>query len=99
MVSIFKHQLHLCICASNCPLRNERIFKEVCNLPISQGTISNLLYSFSLKARPAYNLIAKKAWNEKVVGTDKTGIKVNDKNNLFWTWQSKLSVFVVFLKK
>jgi transposase len=43
-------------------------------------------------------LIAEKVWNEKVVGTDETGIKVNGKNNWFWTWQSKLSTYVVFSK-
>ncbi|MBJ7883026.1 IS66 family transposase, partial [Gelidibacter salicanalis] len=78
--------------------RMSEFFKDVCNLPISQGTICNLLNGFALKAQPAYDLIAKKVWNEKVVGTDETGIKVNGKNNWFWTWQSKLSTFVVFSK-
>ena len=78
--------------------RMSEFLKDVCNLPISQGTISNLLNSFALKARPAYDLIAEKVWNEKVVGTDETGIKVNGKNNWFWTWQSKLSTYVVFSK-
>jgi len=78
--------------------RMSEFLKDVCNLPISQGTISNPLNSFALKARPAYDLIAEKVWNEKVVGTDQTGIKVNGKNNWFWTWQSKLSTYVVFSK-
>tara|TARA_R110002072_G_C7892808_1_gene528951 strand:- start:5 stop:1369 length:1365 start_codon:yes stop_codon:yes gene_type:complete len=78
--------------------RMGEFFRDVCNLPISQGTISNLLNGFALKAQPAYDLIAEKVWNEKVVGTDETGIKVNGKNNWFWTWQSKLSTYVVFSK-
>ena len=78
--------------------RMAEFFKDVCNLPISQGTISNILNSFAKKAQPAYDLIAKKVWNEKVVGADETGIKVNGKNNWFWTWQSKFATYVVFSK-
>lgn len=78
--------------------RMSEFFKDVCNLPISQGTISNLLKNFALKAQPAYDLIAEKVWKERVVGADETGIKVNGKNNWFWTWQSKLSTYVVFSK-
>jgi transposase len=78
--------------------RMSEYFKDVCNLPISQGTICNLLYGFALKAQPAYDLIAQKVSNEKVVGADETGIRVNGKNGWFWTWQSKLVTFVVFSK-
>jgi transposase len=35
-------------------------FSDFCNLPISQGTICNLLDKFAQKAQPAYDLIAKK---------------------------------------
>ncbi len=78
--------------------RMSEYFKEVCNLPISQGTICNLLDGFALKAQPAYDLIAQKVSNEKVVGADETGIRVNGKNGWFWTWQSKFATFVVFSK-
>ena len=73
-------------------------FNDVCNLPISQGTICNLLEGYALKAKPAYDLIAQKEQNEKVVGTDETGIKVNGKNGWFQTWQSIFATFVVFSK-
>ena len=78
--------------------RMSEYFNDVCNLPISQGTICNLLEGFALKAKPAYDLIAQKVSNEKVVGTDETGIKVNGKNGWFWTWQSKFARFVLFSK-
>lgn len=78
--------------------RMSEYFKDVCNLPISQGTICNLLDGFALKAQPAYDLIAQKVSNEKVVGADETGIRVNGKNGWFWTWQSKFATFVVFSK-
>ena len=50
------------------------------------------------KTKPAYDLIAQKVSNEKVVGTDETGIRVNGKNGWFWTWQSMFATFVVFSK-
>lgn len=78
--------------------RMSEYFKDVCNLPISQGTICNLLDGFALKAQPVYDLIAQKVSNEKVVGADETGIRVNGKNGWFWTWQSKFATFVVFSK-
>jgi transposase len=78
--------------------RMSEFFKDVCNLPISQGTICNLLNDFAFKAQPAYNLIAEKVAKQKVVGTDETGIRVNGKNNWFWTWQSKFVSYVVFSK-
>ena len=73
-------------------------FEDVFNLPISQGTICNLLGGFALKAKPAYDLIAQKEQNEKVVGAGETGIRVNGKNGWFWTWQTKFATFVVFSK-
>jgi len=78
--------------------RMSEYFRDVCNLPISQGTIYNLLDGFALKAQPAYDLIAQKVSTEKVVGADETGIRVNGKNGWFWTWQSKFVTFVVFSK-
>ncbi|WP_445733637.1 IS66 family transposase [Mariniflexile sp.] len=78
--------------------RMGEFFKDVCNLPISQGTICNLLNGFALKSRPAYDLIAEKVSNGKVVGADETGIKVNGKKGWFWTWQGKSVTYVVFSK-
>jgi transposase len=78
--------------------RMSEFFRDVCNLPISQGTICNLLNDFVDKSQPAYDLIAKKVVNEKVVGTDETGIKVNGKNGWFWAWQSQFITFVTFSK-
>jgi transposase len=50
---------------------------DFCNLPISQGTICNLVEKFAQKALPAYEIIAQKLQQEKVVATDETGIKIN----------------------
>jgi transposase len=78
--------------------RMSEFFRDVCNVPISQATICNLLERFATKAQPAYELIAQKVENETVVGADETGIRVNGEKGWFWTWQSKLVTFIVFSK-
>ncbi|WP_084118352.1 IS66 family transposase [Flavobacterium micromati] len=45
---------------------------------------------------PAYELIAVKIKQQKVVGADETGIKVNGKKGWFWAWQNRLMTFIVF---
>jgi transposase len=71
-------------------------FADFCNLPISQGTICNLLQRFAQKATPAYELIAAKIKQQKVVGADETGIKVNGKKGWFWAWQNRFMTFIAF---
>ena len=76
--------------------RMREYFSDVCNLPISQGAICDILERFAQKATPAYRLIAGKVQNAHVVGSDETGAKVNGKNGWFWTWQNKLATFIAF---
>jgi transposase len=76
--------------------RMAEYFSDVCNLPISQGTICEILDRFEQKALPAYQLIAKEIETSKVVGSDETGAKVNGKMGWYWTWQSKLATFIAF---
>lgn len=76
--------------------RMSEFFADFCNLPISQGTICNLLQRFAQKATPAYELIAAKIKQQKVVGADETGIKVNGKKGWFWAWQNRFMTFIAF---
>jgi len=76
--------------------RMSEYFSDVCNLPISQGTICDILERFARKAAPAYQLIAKELEAGKVVGSDETGAKVNGKKGWFWTWQSNLATFIAY---
>jgi transposase len=78
--------------------RMSEFFRDVCNLPISQGTICNLLNGFAARAQPAYDLIAERVLNAKVVGADETGINVRGKKGWFWTWQDRSATLVVFSK-
>jgi transposase len=76
--------------------RMSEYFTDVCNLPISQGAICDILERFAQKATPAYRIIAGEVQNAHVVGSDETGAKVNGKNGWFWTWQNKLATFIAF---
>ena len=78
--------------------RMSEFFADFCNLPISQGTICNLLEKFSQKALPTYRAIAQKLESDKVVATDETGIRINGKKGWFWTWQNRLLTYIVFSK-
>ena len=76
--------------------RMSEFFADFCNLPISQGTICNLVEKFAKKALPAYDLIAQKLKEEKVVASDETGIKISGKKGWFWAWQNRLLTYIVF---
>lgn len=78
--------------------RMSEYFSDVCNLPISQGAIYDILERFAQKATPAYSLIANEVQSGNVVGSDETGAKVNGKNGWFWTWQNKLATYIAFSK-
>lgn len=78
--------------------RMSEFFNDFCNLPISQGTICNLLEKFAVKVQPAYELIAQKIENQKVVGADETGIKINGEKGWFWAWQNRFMTFIAFSK-
>jgi transposase len=76
--------------------RMAEYFNDVCNLPVSQGAICDILERFAQKSRPAYELIAKQIEKSKVLGSDETGAKVNGSKGWFWTWQNKLASFIAF---
>ncbi len=76
--------------------RMQEIFKDVFNVPISQGGINYLLKKIVRKAIPAYNLIKNKLkTNTKTaVGADETGVKVNGEKHWAWTWQTEDATFI-----
>jgi transposase len=76
--------------------RMSEFFRDVFNLPISQGTLCNLVSAFAAKAEPAYQLIKQRVAAAGVAGTDETGILINGKIHWFWTWQDALTTFIVF---
>ncbi len=74
----------------------DEFFADICNLPISEGTICNFVEKFAKKALPAYDLIVQKLKEEKVVASDERGIKINGKKGWFSAWQNRLLTYIVF---
>lgn len=70
------------------------MFGQVFNLPISQGTIANLLDRLARKAQPVYDDIHAKISQSHVVGGDETGAKVNGDKYWAWTWQNTYLTFI-----
>ena len=78
--------------------RTCELLRDICNLPLSQGTICNLLKGFATKCEPAYGPIAQRVRAAKVVGSDETGIKVDGSKGWFWTWQDRSATYIAFSK-
>ena len=68
--------------------------KDIMNIPISEGTIYNIIESMSRKAMPVYEIIKEKVAASKVVGGDETGIKINGDKAWFWVFQNRLYTFI-----
>ncbi len=64
-------------------------------LPISEGTVQNVLDKLSEKASPVYDLIRQKIFNSEVVGSDETGVPIANRKGWFFTWQTDLLTYVV----
>jgi transposase len=75
--------------------RMAEYFKHVMNLPVSPGTLNNIVHRFAQKASPAYNAIKAAIEQAEYAGSDETGGKVNGKKHWFWTWQNDKCTFII----
>ena len=64
------------------------LLKDLFNLPISEGSIDNLLERTAQNALPVYNIIQQKIQQSAVVGSDETGASYGGKKGWFHTWQT-----------
>lgn len=71
------------------------LLKDLFGLPISEGSIDNLLERTAQKALPSYQAIEKKVQQSKVVGSDETGASFGGKKGWFHTWQTTCLTFIV----
>lgn len=71
-----------------------RLFADLYGLPISEGTIDNMLQSSMEKALPVYHQIQKKLEETKVVGADETGCRIGGKKGWIHTWQNETLTFL-----
>lgn len=71
------------------------LLKDLFNLPISEGSIDNLLERMTQNAQPVYNTIQQKIQQSEVVGSDETGSCYGGKKGWFHTWQTITLTFIV----
>lgn len=74
--------------------RIKRFFDDVMDLPISEGTVYNILESMSKKAEPVYRTIEGLIAKSKVVGGDESGVKINGGKAWFWVFQNALLTYI-----
>ena len=74
--------------------RIKGFFSDIMNLPISEGTIFNIIESISERAMPFYKIIEGLLIKAKVVGGDESGVKVNGSKAWFWVFQNALLTYI-----
>jgi transposase len=71
------------------------LFKDLFSLPISEGSVDNILEEMSQKSELAYQTIQQEINTSAVVGSDETGCRVNGKKHRFHVWQNSCLTFIV----
>lgn len=74
--------------------RIKSYLKDIMGIPISEGTIYNIIKSMSNKATPVYEIIKEKIATSKIVGGDESGVKINGSKAWFWVFQNSLYTFI-----
>ena len=75
--------------------RLKKMFSQVFSLPLSEGTVDNILNRVALKCDVVYEHIKAEISNSPVVGSDETGVKVNGDKWWIWVWQNIRNTFIV----
>ncbi len=75
--------------------RLQNLFMQTFSLPLSQGTIGNILERAAVKCGGVYQIIKTQIAESQVVGSDETGAKVNGTKWWIWVWQNLLNTFIV----
>lgn len=74
--------------------RISSMLKGMFNLPISEGSISNMIGRFASKMQPFYEQIREEVESSSIVGADETGAKMNGSKWWFWTWQNDRATYI-----
>ena len=74
--------------------RIKKYLKDIMNIPISEGTIYNIIESMSNKATPIYEVIKERIATSKIVGGDESGVKIDGDKAWFWVFQNSLYTFI-----
>lgn len=68
--------------------------RDVLHIPISQGSIKNMLERVTRKSLPMYEKIRHLIQLSEDVGGDETGAKLNGDKWWFWVWQNVLATYI-----
>ena len=75
--------------------RLQGLFSQLFSLPLSQGSIGNILERSAQKCDGVYQEIKAQILQSSVVGSDETGAKVNGIKWWIWAWQNLQNTFLV----
>lgn len=75
--------------------RLKNLLSQVFSIPLSEGTIGNILERSAQKCQSVYQQIKSEIQKSSVVGSDETGAKVNGQKWWIWCWQNILNTFIV----
>ena len=68
--------------------------RDMFHIPMSEGTVHNMLKSLAQKALPVYEQIKQRVVQSEVVGGDETGVKINGKKGWLFTFQTTALTFL-----
>ena len=74
--------------------RITQLLHDCFNLPISEGSIDNILERLREKSGYVYELIKRKIEESTVVGSDETGTHIQGKKGWFHVWQTTLLTYI-----
>jgi transposase len=75
--------------------RLQNLFSQVFFMPLSEGSVGNILERSAQKCEGVYQIIKRQIAQSSVVGADETGAKVNGTKWWIWVWQNLLNTFIV----
>ena len=75
--------------------RLQGLFSQLFSLPLSQGSIGNILERSAQKCDGVYQEIKAQILQSSVVGSDETGAKVNGTKWWIWVWQNLQNTFLI----
>ena len=75
--------------------RLQSLFSQLFFLPLSQGSIGNILERSTEKCESIYQEIKTQILQSSVVGSDETDAKVNGAKWWIWVWQNLQNTFLV----
>ncbi len=75
--------------------RLAKMLSDVYSIPLSQGTIFNILNRSAERAMVVYSRIKDNVGNSRVIGSDETGIDVNGAKWWIWIWQTVTDTLIV----